>query len=511
MKVYKNRHNRTYIKKLRERLSIGGANGLRSRSIKIAEPRIHGGVVFDRCCRIDFAGIAATSLFDVSGNICDYSVADCTKDIFVSASELNQQGIFVKFRILLVYPYSAYALARIQAEQTQNRASMDTPVYGRNLNVVEFVDERTFLQSHTVVAQTRMLEQLQEWVDECGWDNKSLNRIMVRFVPASPNFCLLFINDTVFLDPYLLAKEKREKKRLALLGPLVEVENSKDPLTFKAIDDHFRYLWDLDMSMFCQDATRYERGSAGSLGAIKPPAEVSFDSKASKIREKKTDLSEDDIAKWKSRARRVLNRFCMKPAPAPGSESLFITCAWKTTAGQATPNDYAKELSDYLERDFGHSRKIPLLSVFIMEGVAGEFFSQQLYSRMNQSTLGLVLLTRDIEGIDGRTYSKPNVYHELGYLMRQLGEKRVAIVSEGGVTVPTNIHDIIRIDFGRDKLILMYAKIAGWVIRSAGFSSNVRTEVEQNITVRLNEAAGDGSITSEEARRARERVGNYLL
>jgi len=510
VQVFSHRQSPRYLELLRTRLAIDGPDGLCARAIKISSPRTHDGKQYERCARIDFAGIAATTLFDIGRDFTNGSVALVARDVFRRARDLNDRGIFVKLRILLVYPFSAYAFSRIQAEATANRSAIDEPVYPRNLDVVEAVDQRMFAQSNFVITQTHMLDHLQEWIDESGWDRNTLNRVSVRFVPTSPNFCLLFVNDAAFLDPYLLAKQRRTAKSCALLGPLVHVERGQDPEAFDAMDDHFRYLWDLDLSLYCEDATLYERSSPRTLSRIKPPAVISFDGKASAIKEKKPDLSEDDTARWKSRMGRVLNKFGVEPAPTPGSETLFITCSWKTEDGQSSPNAYAAELSKLLEKDFGRARKQPLLSVFIMEGVAGDFFTQQLYARLNESTLGLVLLTADVKARDKAIYSRPNVYHELGYLMKQLGPKRVAIVCENGVTVPSNIHDVIRIDFQSKKLILVYAKIAGWVLRSAALGAGVRKDLEKTIIARIDEATVNGSITASEGTTAKQRVPNYL-
>jgi len=510
VKVFEHRRDQNYLGVLYRRLDIKGEDGLVVRAVPIRTPFSEEGRTYDKCCRIDFAGIAPDILFDYGANTTDGHVASLVKDVFRNANMMNERGIFIKMRLLLVYPYSAYALAHIQAEMTSNRSSIEEPVYPRNLDIVESVDEQMFMQSPFVISQIQALKQIQDWVDQVQWDNTTVNRVMVRFVPASPDFCLLIINDTAFIDPYLLAKKRRAQRGCVQLAPLVQIDQSESPDTFAAIDDHFRYLWDLDLTMYCRDATYYVPGQQHSLARFRPPTKISFDSKAAKTKEKKPDLTEEAITKWKSRSRRVINRFCIVPAPTPSSDSLFITCSWRTEDGQSFPHRYARQVSDYLETDFGRRRREPLLSVFIMEAVAGEFFTQQLYARMDESTLALILMTADVEARDGSKHARPNVYHEMGYLMKHLGGSRVAIVCEQGVAVPTNIHDVIRIDFQTDKLILVYAKIAGWVIRSAELGPNVASEITRNIKTRLDQALQEGQITSRECRIAKDSIGNFL-
>ena len=510
MILYQHRKEPEYLRVVRERLSISGKNGIESKSVKIAKPFIRDGTTYDRCCRIDIAGFAATTLFDDGGSFSEPSVADSMRQIFENASELNARGIFVKMRILLVYPYSAYAFSRIQAEATANRSSIAEPIYPRNLDIVESVDQTMFFQSRLFSAQTHVLNQLQEWIDYYKWDRKTLNRANLRFIPTCIDFCLLVINDTAFIDPYLQAKTRRARKECALLGPLVQIDQTLDKETFEAIDDHFRYIWDLDLAIYCQDGTNYQPGVPRSMGQIKIPSSITFDSKATNILEKKPDLTEDQVTRWKYRMGRVLKKYCMEPSPVPGPETLFITCSWSSEFGQATPNEYAIELSAMLESDFGRRRSVPLLSVFIMEGVAGEFFTEQLYKRLDESTLGLVLLTADIESSDGKKFSRPNVYHELGYLMKHLGPGRIAIVCENGVTVPSNIHDVIRIDYSSHKLILAYTKIAGWVFRSTAFSAALHDEIERNITLRLDKNVNEKLITVDESKLAKQKIRNQL-
>jgi len=368
---------------------------------------------------------------------------------------------------------------------------------------MESVDEDTFKQSTFVWSQSLMLQQLQEWVDKYSWMQSSLNRAAVRFVPFSPNLCILIVNDTIFADAYLLAKERRTATYCASLAPLVQIDKDLDQEIFSALEDHFRYLWDLDVTLDCEDATHYRRGQPDSLKHVKPPSKIGFDAKAKRIKEKSPNLTEEELQKWKFKASRLLNRYSMLPAPTPRSESLFITCSWERGADQrAVPNSYAQELSGTLEIDFGRMRSDPLLSVHIMEGVAGEFLTKQLYARLEESTLGLILMTADIQSQDGKAYSKPNVYHELGYLMKQLGAERIILVCEEGIVIPSNIHDVIRVEFPKHKLILSYREILIWLGRACAFGRSRMQEVLSWHSDRLQMAAMDERISQIEAQAA---------
>ncbi|MBL0073959.1 MAG: nucleotide-binding protein [Bacteroidetes bacterium] len=137
---------------------------------------------------------------------------------------------------------------------------------------------------------------------------------------------------------------------------------------------------------------------------------------------------------------------------------LFITCSWNLEEdGKTAPNNYACLLSEYFSKDF--SKCQPAFSIQILQAVASEFLSNQLYEEMDKSTIGLILMTRDIEGKDGKFYCKPNVYHELGYLMKHVGKEKLIIFREKDVFVPSNIQDIIRIEFDIDKMPLRFLDV----------------------------------------------------
>ena len=502
MNVYEHRRDLTYLAVLDERMAIDGPNGLLAKAIKISRPFLDEdkGKTYDRLCRIDFAGIAGTNLFDTGGNIVSTSVAHRLEALLRELDTLNAQGVFVKLRFLLVYPYCTYAISRMQAELSRNRSSMEHPQFERDFSLVESVDKEMFNQTSFVRSQTVMLEQLQEWMEHYGWtpivggrSTKGVNRIHIRFAPVSPNQCLLFINDTIFVDAYLLAKKQRETKRCANIAPLIEVNQAESRETFDAFNDHFRYLWDLDMTIYADDATHYEPGKGQSLRMMKTPDIITFERKAAHIRAKVEGVSDELIQKWRFKVARLLNRHCTLPAATPSSESLFITCSWEKGKDKTTiPNTTAQHLSKILETDFGSLREDPLLSVNIMQGAAGEFLTAQLYARLQESTLAIVLMTADIKDKSGTLYSKPNVYHELGYLMKHIGRDRVLLVCEEGTMIPANIQDLIRVTFTRGKLALAYHEIVHWLNRTCSFGADVTIKVLEQHVARLGSDKGLG-------------------
>ena len=105
MDVFEDRRDPEYLKLLEERLTIDGPKGLLARAVEIATPRPFQGQQFTHCCRIDFAGIAATNLFDTGHNFVDSCFGHLVEEVFKRAADFNEHGIFVKMRFLLVYPF----------------------------------------------------------------------------------------------------------------------------------------------------------------------------------------------------------------------------------------------------------------------------------------------------------------------------------------------------------------------------------------------------------------------
>jgi predicted nucleotide-binding protein len=87
------------------------------------------------------------------------------------------------------------------------------------------------------------------------------------------------------------------------------------------------------------------------------------------------------------------------------------------------------------------------LQVRMVRRKYGSRIFDKIYSNLQDSTLGIVILTKDVEGKNDKFYAKPNIYHELGFLMGALHHlntkelSKVLILKEEGVEVPSNVPD----------------------------------------------------------------------
>lgn len=500
MNLFPSRTDSGYISELRDRLSLEGEKGLLATAVPFSAEEEKGGHQISRGIHIDFVGIAARTLFDVSTTAGQRSMFSYLQDLVCRADDLNKNGVAIRVRMLLLYPYSSAAYARMQAEWTENRASIREPRYTRKFDFIDQIDERMFRQSTLTRHQTHTLQRFQELLDTSrqtpGWQPGGANRLRLRFTPVNPMMCMLLINNVAFQDTYLFAKEDRRGELCAkFYAPLVQVDG-EDGDGFRALQDHFRYLWELDLSIDMDDATRYVPDEPRSLSHVRPPYEITFESKSARIRDIDRTLTTEQADSWKGCVTRVLHRFCTDLQPTPGSESLFITCSWSEVAGKQCPNRIARDLAVQLGEDL--SRPPGGVAVRIMQAETGKFLSRALYSALEETTAGLVLLTKDLQLADGRFVGKPNVYHELGYLMKKLGPERVLIVAENGVEIPSNVGDIVRVSFQADKVVLKYPDIIGFLRRTMLISPAVVSRVRENLTRRLKDFERQGKISASE-------------
>jgi predicted nucleotide-binding protein len=324
---------------------------------------------------------------------------------------------------------------------------------------------------------------------------------------------MIVINDSMFYSPYLLAKTKRMSRRLALLAPVVRVGRKNNLSTFQHIDDHFRYLWDLDTTMVCEDATRYEPNAPSTLEKIRPPTQVTYERKAERIKDlqlKQKGASDPDeiVQKWLFKMRRLLDRFSTNTKPTPNIETVFIACSWHDgDDGKPKPNRYAQELLKWLNQDFGIKRTKPLIKIIILKAVVGESLATQIYSRLREATQAIVLLTADIESEDAEHLTKPNVIHELGYLMRHLDSGKLMILRQEAANVPSNVRHDVREEFQSGKLSLTYRNIILWLHRNSELVNKraAKQALESHI-IRLDNLILGGSVRQKEGEDAKRKL-----
>ena len=236
-----------------------------------------------------------------------------------------------------------------------------------------------------------------------------------------------------------------------------------------------------------------------------------YDAKSSRIATHNgLSFDEKNVVNWRKRVTNQLHKNCTDLLPTNANETVFITCSWsKGDDGVSAPNQYARLLATFLQEDFVQNPS-PSLSVKIMEATPSEFLSNQLYTTLDSCTFGVMIMTKDIETKNGEFVCKPNVYHELGYLMKQLGKKRVLIVSEKGIIMPSNVQDIIRFDFDNDRISFRYLDVVQHLNKMLSIPKIVIINSMSNHLNRLNKFLKEGAITSPEFKTIETKINQYV-
>lgn len=501
MLQFDNRHDPKYKDLLCKLLDLNNEQGVINTAVKIEKPRNHNGVEYQKCIRIDFCGIAASSLFKKDNS--NSEVTNKFLNIFSNLEKINKQGIFVKVRFLFAYLYSDFSFSLIKAEKSSKRATIKDTTFFPDFDLEDELTDEEFYSSAAYKNQTKSLEQIQKLADTHKlFDNNSLNTIQVRFTPISLNLCSLVINDTSLSDPYLYAREDIERESLANFYPVIGLTNEHNKLQFASVLDNFRYLWNHQTTFYCKDATHYVINEKESLKKIRKPFDLTFESKAKRlkdlekvlIRKEEDRTPEKKIKQWRFLLKQMVLHSTKIFQENPTSESIFLACSWRTDiTGDKNPNKYALELEGFLKEDFDSAIDIKL----VVTG-PGEGLFDKIYTYLRQSTLGIVIITKDIEATDGKFYSKPNIYYEHGFLVSHLDARRtsrvIALVKNGS-TPPTNADDRGYVNFEPDRLALRYGKIIGWLKERCETVGKEQIEYAvNNHKKRLNQMVIDGII-----------------
>ena len=147
----------------------------------------------------------------------------------------------------------------------------------------------------------------------------------------------------------------------------------------------------------------------------------------------------------------------------------------------------------------------------MVNAIPGTGLAGQLYFSLKESTIGLILMSKDIASSGNNAYySRPNLYHELGYLMRHLGPERLVIVKEEKVEIPSNVNDIVGIEFKTNKLFLKYPDIIFAICHISSFNLNTLRNIYEKYSDKLNKKHISGEFDENEYRSAMSKIDENI-
>jgi len=260
----------------------------------------------------------------------------------------------------------------------------------------------------------------------------------------------------------------------------------------KIFEDNFRYIWSNDVTIEEEDAMETINGKQQLLN----PQRINYHNKSSyikkilnEIKNHENDENIDQMERvWVSYVTHQLKtRYCDINLFQTTPTNTFIACSWNYDEnGINSPHAVAKELKTIF-------KKCVKINASILEAAAGRYLAHQLYESLNRTESAVILLTKDIQSND-QYYSKPNIYIELGYLLKQLGKENVLIIAENGVNIPTDIQDITRLEYSSN-IYEIYTKIVDWLENINILSPNSKEKVYENFHAYIEQLMVDNKIT----------------
>ena len=123
-------------------------------------------------------------------------------------------------------------------------------------------------------------------------------------------------------------------------------------------------------------------------------------------------------------------------------------------------NPQWRDLKDHLVDLHGFE-----VHAYEMGARAGHAVRDILEKLLKDADIGILVLTKDDESLEGGFHPRLNVVHELGLFQGRLGFVRAVALAEDGVELFSNIHGIQRIDFSANNIRESFGEVVATIRR----------------------------------------------
>jgi hypothetical protein len=305
----------------------------------------------NRVINIDYIGMAASSLLDKDKIYTPNSHFDKLAELIASLDRLNKDGVALRIRLLLQYPYSLAGQNRILAELWDDRSFMKEAKSDRNeATPAQALVDKDIEFSMSVRNQQDCLLNLRGL--RAALDPEGPNRIDVRFASISTLICGLRVNKLFFYDAYHYGRLKSERTCAMNSTPVIMIDGSDGNDAYEAFCNHFRYIWECDSTLDYEDVVEHSRGL--HTVRIRRPENLRASTKVERLRST-TGAARNDVD-WEQRASQflqVVNNICPIIPPVDAPEVGFLAAPWaQKRAGGADLCEPASRLEEFFQRAF---------------------------------------------------------------------------------------------------------------------------------------------------------------
>jgi hypothetical protein len=320
--IYPDRFDLKYLRFLAEQLEL---NTLKKNFIK--EKRSDGSERKKKCIQINFCGVASNTLLgtNVRGSVLSPEISQAQKVVeknfktLFDESTLNdlyKNNFYLKVRFCFAYVYSDFPVCLIKAEDPENwRFIKDGGKYDYhytkpiNINVLKKRSIYRSQESSLGILKDILQKSYGDGHDLATWE-KEKHSVHLRFTAMPSPICLLMINNTALCDSYLYGmlqerknssnkitdNESKYETTVSLHYPTTIIKKAEDMVQFSSLENHYKYLWRHDLTLFCGDGTGFkiigEKNGRNlydfeGLTDITPPDKVRWKDKINRIRKSK--------------------------------------------------------------------------------------------------------------------------------------------------------------------------------------------------------------------------------
>jgi len=121
-------------------------------------------------------------------------------------------------------------------------------------------------------------------------------------------------------------------------------------------------------------------------------------------------------------------------------------------------NDFYREINNYLVNEY----KLPTV-YDERDFLKGNTYIENIEMLVNDSSYGLVVLTKDDEFEKEKWRARQNVIHELGIFQNAFGRTNTLVLKEEGVDFPTNLNGMNEYQINLNNHADIYNKIGSWL------------------------------------------------